>query len=178
MKKLSVFILACLFASASAFAAEGPTSAPIQKWTDANGVVHYGDQAPDGVKAETLNIRLSNSSVGSEMNDSTDFGAAAPAPAKPSVKITSPAPDTVIRDNSGEASVTISADVKNLPSGATTTFYLDGVVRSSGTQGTGFSLARVERGTHTARIAAVDEQLAVCQCHTDQTIPWRQRTAS
>lgn len=90
MKKLSVFILACLFASASAFAAEGPTSAPIQKWTDANGVVHYGDQAPDGVKAETLNISLSNSSVGSEMNDSTDFGAAAPAPAKPSVKITSP----------------------------------------------------------------------------------------
>ena len=156
MKKLSVLILACLFAAGSAYAADGSKSAPIQKWTDSDGVVHYSDQAPSGVKTESLSISLTNSSVGSEMNDSKDFGPSATAPKKPSIKITSPEPDTVIRDNSGEASVTVSADVKNLPEGATTTFYLDGVVRSSGTQGTGFSLARVERGTHTARIAVVD----------------------
>lgn len=37
-------------------------SASVYKWTDENGVTHFGDRQPMGAKAETINVRSGTSS--------------------------------------------------------------------------------------------------------------------
>ncbi|TBW50982.1 DUF4124 domain-containing protein [Marinobacter halodurans] len=50
-------LLTCLL-SVSAFSA---TAGSVYKWTDENGVVHFGDQKPINKKSETVNVRSGTS---------------------------------------------------------------------------------------------------------------------
>lgn len=46
----TILVLACCLASVSAYSNE------IYRWTDENGVVHFGDRPPDGQATQTINV--------------------------------------------------------------------------------------------------------------------------
>nr|WP_297403896.1 DUF4124 domain-containing protein [uncultured Marinobacter sp.] len=56
-----ILTLTLLMAMAPAIA----TSASVYKWTDENGVIHFGDRQPTGMAAEKLNVRSGTSSEAS-----------------------------------------------------------------------------------------------------------------
>lgn len=62
MKKFG--ILLSILLSASAFSAQAGS---VYKWTDENGVIHFGDRQPTGQKTETVNVR-SGTSESAEAN--------------------------------------------------------------------------------------------------------------
>ena len=45
-------------------------SAAVYKWTDENGVTHFGDRQPTGAKAERVNVRSGTSSDASASRQS------------------------------------------------------------------------------------------------------------
>jgi hypothetical protein len=55
-----ILLLAAVMAAAPGLAA----GASVYKWTDENGVTHFGDRQPTGTLAETVNIRTGGSSGG------------------------------------------------------------------------------------------------------------------
>ncbi len=62
-------------------------SAVVYKWTDADGHVHYGDQPPDGVKAEVVELLgTHSSSAPPPPPPRTTAAAAAPAAAAAAAK--------------------------------------------------------------------------------------------
>ncbi|MDN6320143.1 MAG: DUF4124 domain-containing protein [Marinobacter sp.] len=42
------------------------TSASVYKWTDENGITHFGDRQPVGANSETVNVRSGTSTRGSD----------------------------------------------------------------------------------------------------------------
>ena len=41
----------------------------VYKWTDGNGVIHYGDKRPEGANAETLRVKSNSSSARTSPQD-------------------------------------------------------------------------------------------------------------
>jgi hypothetical protein len=81
----------CLLLLALAFAASGPAAAQkVYKWVDKNGVVHYADAPPEGVKFERVNVSTGQARTEREGEDGAegeegaqgDAAATAAAPAE------------------------------------------------------------------------------------------------
>lgn len=126
--------------------------ADVYRWVDRDGVVHYGDrpQAADAKPAQLPPLQTYPAGSAPPLPDTT---AAAPA-ARPSVSISSPAPDETIRENSGQLGVRVEA---RLQPGQGLLYYLDGVAQNaSPTPSTAFMLTGVERGEHSISVAVVD----------------------
>lgn len=56
------------FAMAIALAPGMATAGSVYKWTDDEGVTHFGDRQPPGRQAESVNIRTGSSSGGQQRN--------------------------------------------------------------------------------------------------------------
>ena len=55
-------LLTCLTLLLVSFVSGNAIAAEVYKWTDANGVVHYGDKPPEGQTAQTINVRETHNS--------------------------------------------------------------------------------------------------------------------
>ena len=52
-----VILLACMMSLLVGISSGNTLADEVYKWTDANGIVHYGDKPPEGQDAQTVNIR-------------------------------------------------------------------------------------------------------------------------
>ena len=149
----------CLFLLALSL----PAAAEVYRWTDANGVVHYGDRAPDSKlkPAELPQLQVIPGTPAATVpakpaGDSTAGPAPAPAVDKPRLSIAAPQPEQVIRDTSRQLSVRVDLQ-SPLPEGAGLVYYLDGVAQNARpTQERGHLIGNVDRGSHLVDVGVVD----------------------
>lgn len=130
-------------------------AAEIYKWRDAQGVWHFGDEAPAG--AEKV-----------ELPPATVYSApplartAPPAPEPASgetgynaAAIATPGPEATVRNSTGEVAVDVALDPA-LRQGHRVRLYLDQVAVGDPVPTTGFTLRNVNRGAHTVSAEVVD----------------------
>ncbi len=60
--KIKIVLLAIMLIMTPAIA----SAAAVYKWTDENGVTHFGDRQPTGTKSESVNIRTGSSKSGGQ----------------------------------------------------------------------------------------------------------------
>jgi len=156
IRLLAVFGMAALFA--------GPVVATdVYKTVDANGVVHYTDQAPSKtakpvvlppiqVVGPTRGSSISSSSPLSAASSGSDMTGAAPL----SVSIVSPAPDETFRSDDRVLPVSVRMN-QPLPEGYGLLYMLDGTAQNSkATRALNYSLDGVERGEHMVTVVTVN----------------------
>lgn len=142
-----------------------PAAAEVYRWTDANGVVHYGDKAPDSKvrPAQLPQLQVipgtpATKPAGTAAANSTaePVPTAAAAEEKPRLSISAPQPEQVIRDTSRQLSVRVDL-LSPLPEGAGLVYYLDGVAQNAKpTQERGQLIGNVDRGSHLIDVGVVD----------------------
>ena len=134
-------------------------AAVIYKWTDADGVVHFSDQAVPGAE-KILTSSGSSARSGAAPAASNTAATAQPKP-KPAAlnftqfSIVSPANQETITGNQ-PINVNLALEPQ-LKSNQSLTWTLDGSALSNQANATSFTLEDVPRGTHTI-IATVEDQ--------------------
>jgi hypothetical protein len=132
-------------------------AAVIYKWTDADGVIHFSDQAVPGAEK----ILTSSGSSGRSGATPAASNAAATAQPKPAAlsftqfSIVSPANQETITGNQ-PINVNLALEPQ-LKSSQSLSWTLDGSALSNQANATSFTLEDVPRGTHTI-IATVEDQ--------------------
>lgn len=140
-----------------------PAAAEVYRWTDANGVVHYGDKAPDAKArpAQLPQLQVipgmpAAAAPGKPAGASDPTAEAAPTADKPRLSISAPQAEQVIRDTSRQLSVRVDLQ-SPLPEGAGLVYYLDGVAQNAQpTQERGHLIGNVDRGSHLVDVGVVD----------------------
>jgi hypothetical protein len=153
-------------------------AAVIYKWTDADGVVHYSDQAVPGAEK----IATSSSSINRSASPSSSSRAAAGAtPAKPGspasyqLTITSPANEqTFFNDDVAPVHLEVQPALK--PSHAIT-WHLNGKPLDQPPTAVSFSLQGLERGTYVLTATVVDQETGDSQNSQSVTFYFRQPSA-
>ena len=131
--------------------------AKIYKWVLSDGTVIYSDKPQDGEGGEAV-----------ELSPLQTYSAPpSPTPAKPADEgddesaegyeqfvVSSPANESVLRDNGGSVSISLSIQ-PGLRSDHTVDIIMDGQVLGSGRSGS-LTLTNVDRGSHTVSAAIKD----------------------
>jgi hypothetical protein len=136
-----------------------PAAADVYRWVDADGVVHYSDKAPspDAKPTKLPSLQSFNPqalTAGQSLSgDAAPSGGAAPG-YRP--VITSPGADETLRENVTQVTISVAASPPNQSDKLV--YYVDGSAQGSPTTSTSMTIDNVERGTHTAAVAAVDSQ--------------------
>lgn len=160
---MALFRLLAMFGVAVAFA--GPAVATdVYKTVDANGVIHYTDQAPSKTarpvvlppiqvvgppRGSSVSAFPPASSAGSS---GTDMTGEAPL----SVSIVSPAPDETFRTDDRVLPVSVRMN-QPLPEGYGLLYMLDGTAQNAkATRALNYSLEGVERGEHMITVVTVN----------------------
>ncbi len=147
IKQIAIIVAALV--SSSAFA-------NIHQWTDKDGVVHFSDSVPQGMKLE--NVKTIDvpevQVVKSEMNTVKPTGQYnQPQQPTPILSVVAPANDEFIRDNTG--TVTIAGQAQNVSGPHEPELLLDGNVIAKGYSPV-VTLTNLDRGTHTVQMKATD----------------------
>ena len=151
-------------------------AAVIYKWVDADGVVHYSDQAVPGAEK----IITAGSPSSSASGRSATAGSVAQPPQKPAgglnyteFSITSPAPDqTFFGDDVVAVHLNLAPSLR--PNQAIT-WHLNGQQLDS--QALSFALPHLDRGTYTIAATITDEQTSESQTSNSVTFFVRQPSA-
>lgn len=148
--KTAAFILAL----AAAFAATAADE--VYRWTDKDGVVHYGSQPPSkDAKPATL-PELQTYQPGSKVPLAVEPPKPAAVQPIKEVRVLAPVQDEIFRDPAGIVNVSVAV-LPALPAGAGVIFYLDGAPKNSKPlPTTSTTFTSVERGEHTVTAAVVD----------------------
>jgi len=152
-------------------------AAVIYKWVDADGVVHYSDQAQPG--AEKI-ITAGSSSPGVSGRSTT--GPSAPAPQRPEgglnyteFSITSPAPEqTFFGDDVIPVRLNLAPSLR--PNQAIT-WHLNGAQVDAPSTAIAFTLPRLDRGTYALTATITDQQTSESQTSSSITFFVRQPSA-
>jgi hypothetical protein len=156
----------------AAFAVQAST---IYKWTDADGVVHYSDQAvPGAEKVVTSSINRSNSpnSGSAAGRAATGAGPAKPAPVAYRVAITSPSSEQTFF---AADVVAVQLDVQPaLKPTHAIVWKLNGKLLDQPPTATAFSLQGLERGTYNLTATIVDQDTAEAENTQSVTFYFRQ----
>ena len=158
----AAFILGLLIATAAVPAQAG--EGRIYRTVDEDGNVVFTDIPPreDDENAEQIIVEMPNSfeveeaiptPEGQWIVESEDEEAEA-AFRYDTLEIVSPADDEPVRENAGNVTIVTNVSPR-LQSGHRVRLLMDGAVAQEGAQGT-FSLANVDRGTHTVALEIVD----------------------
>lgn len=134
-----------------------PATAEVYRWTDSQGVTHYGDRAPsDAVKpAQLPPLQTYRPPDASSASPAPGLSADLPAEAgkPPSIRISSPAADETIRDAGNRLSVSVEVTLKPTQG---LLYFLDGVQQNKvATASTAYLFEAVERGEHAITAAVV-----------------------
>lgn len=149
--RIVLFIVALGAAFAAAAADE------VYRWTDKDGVVHYGSQPPSKDAKPAALPELQTYRPGTKVPlTALETPKPAPAVAIQEVRVLAPVQDEIFRDPAGIVNVSVAV-LPSLPAGAGVIFYLDGAPKNSKpllTTSTTFT--SVERGEHSVTAAVVD----------------------
>lgn len=153
-------------------------AAVIYKWVDADGVVHYSDQASPG--AEKIITASSGTSATPGARNAT--GPVAPAPQKPAgglnyidFSITSPAPEqTFFGDDVIAVHLNLSPSLR--PNQAIT-WHLNGQQLDFPPNAVSFALPRLDRGTYALAATITDQQTSESETSNSVTFFVRQPSA-
>jgi Domain of unknown function (DUF4124) len=153
-------------------------AAVIYKWVDADGVVHYSDQATPG--AEKIITAGSSSATASGRSSTT--GPTAQEPQKPAsglnyteFSITSPAPDqTFFGDDVIAVHLNLTPSLR--PNQAIT-WHLNGEQVDAPPTAISFALPRLDRGTYALTATITDQQTSESQTSSSVTFFVRQPSA-
>jgi hypothetical protein len=152
-------------------------AAVIYKWVDADGVVHYSDQATPG--AEKIITAGSPSATSSARNAT---GPVAPAPQKPAgglnyteFSITSPAPDQTFF---GDDVIAVHLNLNpSLRPNQAITWHLNGAQVDAPPTAISFALPHLDRGTYALTATITDQQTSESQSSGSVTFFVRQPSA-
>jgi len=158
-------------AALAAFAAQ---AAVIYKWTDADGVVHYSDQAVPGAEK----IYTTNSTAGTVRSSAPRAAATAQKPdavVYSQLMITSPkSEETFFGDNA----VSVQLDmVPSLQFNQTIIWHLNGQELQGQINQTSFVLPRLDRNTYTLAATVTDQTSGESQTSNLVTFYVRQPSA-
>jgi hypothetical protein len=165
----SWFVVAAL----AAFAAQ---AAVIYKWTDADGVIHFSDQAVPGAEK----VYTTNSTMGTVRSSAPRAGTAAQQQKSEPVAysqllITSPkSEETFFGDDA--VSVQLSM-VPSLQPNQTIIWHLNGQQLSDQTNQTSFTLPRLDRNAYTLAATVTDQTSGESQTSNNVTFYVRQPSA-
>ncbi|HEY2463275.1 MAG TPA: DUF4124 domain-containing protein [Steroidobacteraceae bacterium] len=155
-------------------------AAVIYKWVDADGVVHYSDQASPG--AEKIVTSVSSAPAASGARNAT--GPIAPAPQAPArgglnyteFSITSPAPDQTFF---GDDVVAVHLNLNpSLRPNQSITWHLNGKQLDFPPNAESFALPRLDRGTYALAATITDQQTSESQSSNSVTFFVRQPSAT
>ena len=150
-------------------------AAVIYKWTDADGVVHYSDQAVPG--AEKIYTSAASINRADSPNPGAARSAAAATAAKPGaanyqLTITSPANNqTFFNDDVTSVHLDVQPALKSSQS---ITWNLNGKPLDQPPTAVSFSLQGLERGTYVLTATLVDQQTGESQSSSSVTFYYRQ----
>jgi Domain of unknown function (DUF4124) len=166
----------------SAMAAFAVQAAVIYKWTDADGVVHYSDQAvPGAERMVTAGISSSGTVTGGSAQGSNAQTARAPGTASASglnysqFAITSPLNEQTFF-NDDVVSVHLELDPALKPN-QTITWHLSGKSLDQPPTSTSFALQGLERGTYVLAATIIDQATGDSQTTDSVTFYLRQPSA-
>jgi hypothetical protein len=137
-------------------------TAGIYKWVDENGKVHYSDTEVEGAeqvelpKPVTYTPTTRDSSSADADKNAEQKEKDKEVPGYTEMKITQPAMNETIRNNSGTVEVIIQLTPGLMPE-HTITVYLDGKELLKGKTETTFTLQGISRGSHTLRASVFDK---------------------
>jgi hypothetical protein len=161
-----------LWIASGLFVAFAAGAAVIYKWTDADGVVHYSDQAVPGAEKMTISGAVN----GSTATHST--APQAPASKSPgglaftSINIDSPAPEEVFF---GDNAVPVHLNLEPaLQPGQTITWHLNGKQLDQAADSVGFTLPIMPRGTYVIAATVIDPESGQSQSTNSVTFYVRQ----
>jgi len=153
-------------------------AAVVYKWTDADGVVHYSDQAVPGAEKMVTSSGSSNGIGGSARSSSTGSNSARPATGVPTalpqekMVIQSPATDQVFF---GDDSVPVRLDLEPaLKPTQTIIWALNGKTLDDQANQTAFSLNPLPRGTYSLTATVSDPATGSAQVTASVTFNVRQ----
>lgn len=132
------------------------SAAEVYRWRDAQGVWHYGDQAPPG--AEKVEVRPPQTYTPApppKPAPAAQPPAEQPAPT-PRIAIATPAPNATLRDAEGRMEVVVEVQPR-LSEGQRIQLLLDGARVGEPRTDPNFTLAGVERGAHVVSAQVVDQ---------------------
>jgi hypothetical protein len=158
----------------NALAAFAVQAAVIYKWTDADGVTHYSDQAVPGAEkiyTSAANINRS-ASPGPGAARATTAASARPAASGYQLTITSPANNQTFF-NDDVAPVHLDVQPALAPS-QSITWRLNGKSLEQPPDAVSFSLQGLERGTYVLTAAVVDQQTGESQSSSSVTFYYKQ----
>jgi hypothetical protein len=156
-----LLLLFCLFLS--------PASADVYKWVDNDGNIHYSDQSPEeGAKPVELPKGVyytppplpEGSEEGLEEGLEKEMAGQPGAVAYGELVITRPTMNEVIRSNEGIVTVEYTIDPA-LAAGDEFKIILDGLKHKGSIKSTSFVLTDINRGSHTLKVQAIREGVAV-----------------
>lgn len=155
-------------------------AAVIYKWVDADGVVHYSDQASPGAEK----IVTSGSPTGASLGARSAAGPVAQAPQGPAegglnyteFSITSPAPDQTFF---GDDVVAVHLNLNpSLRPNQSITWHLNGKQLDFPTSAVSFALPRLDRGTYALAATITDLQTSESQTSNSVTFFVRQPSST
>lgn len=142
MRKLALMLLLC------SFAAHAQDKDKVYRYTDAKGVVHYTDKPPSKDAKPAELPPLQTFPAGGRTNFSSP-NVEQKKPPSFTLAITSPAPDTTVRDSAAAIPVEVSV-TPPMPQGYGMKFSADGAALHDGVlDQPSFSVSGLERGSHT-----------------------------
>lgn len=153
MRLFATLFVLLLIASVSLLA----TAADVYRWTDKDGVVHYGDQPPTKDAKPTKLPPIQTVPFARQAPASAD-GAAPAKPAAPTLTltVTAPKPEETLRDATRKLPISVALS-QPLPPGAGLVYLLDGRAQNTPPiDSTSYTLDSLDRGTHLVAVAAVD----------------------
>jgi Domain of unknown function (DUF4124) len=165
-----------VLASLAAFAVQ---AAVVYKWTDADGVVHYSDQAvPGAQKIYTASSTAADASSSAAAAVSAPPGSAAPKAVSglsySEFSITSPASEqSFFGDEAVGVHLTLSPELKP---GQTITWHLNGRQLEQDPTTTQFGLPRLDRGTYILAATITDQSTGESRTSDSVTFYVRQPT--
>jgi hypothetical protein len=141
----------------SVLAAFAVQAGVIYKWTDADGVVHYSDQAvPGAEKIATSSSSLNRANSGpSQPSTGTTQPKPGPSAAALQLTLVSPSPEQVFFN---DETVNVSLDVQPaLKPTQAITWHLNGKALEQPPNAVSFGLQGLERGTYVLSATVVDQ---------------------
>lgn len=157
-----------------ALALAAPAWAEIYKWTDAEGNVHFSDEAPDGAqKIELEPLPTMNLPMPTRLSD---IGKSAKKqPGYEVLAVTKPANDAKLRDTDGSIPVTASIE-PDLHEGHQLQVWVDG--RPAGPAGSSTSLVaeNVRGGERRLKVVVVDQDGDAVQSSAEVAVFIQQNT--
>lgn len=161
MENKTIILLLSILLSINCYANEKK----IYTWKDKNGVLVFSDTPHVGAKeinlaSQDLNMPAIDMSTinAHEQKKTIDF----------SIKITSPAHNETIRDNTGSVYVTTQI-APRFETGLTLQLFVNNIAHSSPSTTSTFALKNIERGEHTLLVKLFNEQKEIIALSPEKT---------